>query len=781
MLSAHAPPAQVRSQDWQVQLEDLVASCRDGLEAAKQRHSKLLQELSAEETLLADLQDRMDQAEEMLLDMRYLIKSSPAAADPNIFQRDVGVLNATMRSPHPTPPDEAGPLSPESDRGKFRFKEEESSQPPVNRSILYEIASQPLKEPINPIGQSTTNNSDLFQKPVATAESDQGVSQRFNSFNPPRPQDAQPSGAVPARSMKRSQTLPQLATSSSKSRSSFNETPEGPASPGSYLQSSKVPLTRTVSTMSTTSEMSQVSASHPLLERLTEVVTEVEYGLIGKLPAHMRTRGDPVVVLKLSEGETVWHVCKSYTQLVKLEKLLRPFCKQLGLSLPCFPDRGMFTNQTPANVDQRNDMLTAFISEFRKVAHAEALTGVSLPIKQRQVVGAFMLSDVVELSASKNPKGYLLRKSRFGNWKLRYYVVNGSFLDVYETIESPPVESIRIKGSTVRFVEPPLIGNTDERNTFEILDARKKRSLFCADCPATREKWVHTLADLSTAPLVRPSTLPIPLLFTRSNSLPPALRLNRTIQHIRRPSNAESSLMFTESDDAENNSHVSNLSAHRNFSDSMGLPQPHSPSWRSVSSGKYDSSQPRRVFGASLESTMKVATRTYQGCELPAILVRCLEILNTNDALNEEGLFRITGAQSKLDKLEAAFEKKGDLDLKAACDDVHVVATLLKRYLRSLPDSFLPGADDTSLRNFVGLDGPARVAYAAQTVQRLPELHYNVLVSVIALLVRVTKHEHSNKMTSRNVSIVLSPSLNVPSEVSLIWIENFSAIFKLQQ
>lgn len=772
MLSAHSPPLLAPKQDWRIQLEDLVVSCRDGLEAAKQRHSKLLQDLSAEEVLLADLQERLDQAEEMLLDVRYLIKSTPAVAIPDGLHSNVEEFNSVLKSPNPTPPDENGPLSPESEREKFRFREDEVSQAPVKRSILHNTANQPAKESINPSDQRTSSDSDRTPEPTAITKGDSSASHRFNSLNVPRSREPPPI-APPSRSIRRSHTLPHLATTTSRGRDGFDEIPESLNSPVTLSQSHrdlKAPLTRTVSTMSSTSEMSQISASHSILERLTGVVTEVEYGLLGKLPSYMRMTGDPVVVFRMVDGETVWHICKAYTQLLKFANLLTPFCKSLGLVLPPFPDRALFTNQTPANVDQRNDMLTAFISEFRKIASAEAQTGLTLPLKHKQMVGSFMLSDVVDLSNTKNLKGYLLRKGRFGSWKLRYYVVNGSFMDVYDKVENAPVESIRIRGATVRFVEPPSIGNSEERNAFEIIDTHKKRLLFCADTPEIRQKWVHTLADLANAPLERPSVLPTPLLFTRSNTLPPSLRPARPHNDFRRGMNTDSSMVFTEWDDAEDES------AQRNLPDPKGYPQQNGSTWRS-SSGKYDGPGPRRVFGATLESTMKVATLKYHGCELPAILVRCLEILNTNEALTEEGLFRITGSQSKLDKLEATFEKKGDFDLKAACDDVHVTATLLKRYLRSLPDSFLPDADETGLRGFAALDGPARVAFLAETVQRMPSLQYNVLASVVALLVKVTKHQGSNKMSSRNVSIVLSPSLNVPSDVTLIWIENFSAIF----
>ena len=57
----------------------------------------------------------------------------------------------------------------------------------------------------------------------------------------------------------------------------------------------------------------------------------------------------------------------------------------------------------------------------------------------------------------------------------------------------------------------------------------------------------------------------------------------------------------------------------------------------------------------------------------------------------EEGLFRLSGSNTVVRQLRDRFNAEGDLDfaMEAGWVDVHAVASLLKQYLRELPDMVL--------------------------------------------------------------------------------------------
>jgi len=96
------------------------------------------------------------------------------------------------------------------------------------------------------------------------------------------------------------------------------------------------------------------------------------------------------------------------------------------------------------------------------------------------------------------------------------------------------------------------------------------------------------------------------------------------------------------------------------------------------------------VFGIPLDQAIAVA-RINEGYELPAVVYRCIEFLDAHNAALEEGIYRLNGLNSAIKALKAKFNAEGDVDLlkEGSAYDVHVIAGLLKLYLRELPTSVL--------------------------------------------------------------------------------------------
>ncbi|RCH83615.1 hypothetical protein CU098_000659 [Rhizopus stolonifer] len=105
---------------------------------------------------------------------------------------------------------------------------------------------------------------------------------------------------------------------------------------------------------------------------------------------------------------------------------------------------------------------------------------------------------------------------------------------------------------------------------------------------------------------------------------------------------------------------------------------------------KVENKPAKQVFGVSLEEAVLIS-RINEGYELPAIVYRCIEFLDAMNAVQEEGLYRLSGSNATMKALRERFDQEGDVDLLASRDeyDVHVVAGLLKLWLRELPTSVL--------------------------------------------------------------------------------------------
>ena len=100
----------------------------------------------------------------------------------------------------------------------------------------------------------------------------------------------------------------------------------------------------------------------------------------------------------------------------------------------------------------------------------------------------------------------------------------------------------------------------------------------------------------------------------------------------------------------------------------------------------------KAAFGAPLADAVEhCGPRDIDVC-LPAVVYRCLEYLERKDAWREEGIFRMSGSNVVIKSLKKRFNAEGDFDFLGPDEpyfDVHAVASLLKLYLRELPQPVL--------------------------------------------------------------------------------------------
>lgn len=97
------------------------------------------------------------------------------------------------------------------------------------------------------------------------------------------------------------------------------------------------------------------------------------------------------------------------------------------------------------------------------------------------------------------------------------------------------------------------------------------------------------------------------------------------------------------------------------------------------------------IFGAPLECAAQCGTLTPYGLSVPDPVNRCFtEILARG--LRVEGLFRLSGAAMEVERLQEQFDQPPTygkyLDLTK--NDIHAITSLVKKYLRHLPDPVIP-------------------------------------------------------------------------------------------
>ncbi|CEI91137.1 Putative Atypical/BCR protein kinase [Rhizopus microsporus] len=205
----------------------------------------------------------------------------------------------------------------------------------------------------------------------------------------------------------------------------------------------------------------------------------------------------------------------------------------------------------------------------------------------------------------------------------------------------------------------------------------------------------------------------------------------------------------------------------------------HEQAERQKSKQQEEAKSAKQVFGVPLDVAVRIS-RINEGYELPAIVYRCIEYLDAMNAVMEEGLYRLSGSNSTMKALKERFNQEGDVNLLASKNeyDVHVVAGLLKMWLRELPTSVLTREHRTEFLHVIDLlDRKDRVNELGRLVSLLPLSNYTLLRALTAHLIRVVQHSDVNKMTMRNVSIVFSPTLGIPPTIFNLFMSEFEYIF----
>ncbi|KAI1902176.1 hypothetical protein AGOR_G00042000 [Albula goreensis] len=183
---------------------------------------------------------------------------------------------------------------------------------------------------------------------------------------------------------------------------------------------------------------------------------------------------------------------------------------------------------------------------------------------------------------------------------------------------------------------------------------------------------------------------------------------------------------------------------------------------------------PRPVFGAPLADAVK-RTSLYDGIQLPAIFRECVDYIE-NYGMKCEGIYRVSGMKSKVDELRAAYDREECPCLEDY--DPHTVASLLKQYLRELPDNLL--GRELAPR-FEDACGRATEAEKLQEFQRLlaevPPCSLLLLSWLVTHMDHVISREADTKMNIQNISIVLNPTVQIGNRVLYVFFTHVRELF----
>lgn len=163
----------------------------------------------------------------------------------------------------------------------------------------------------------------------------------------------------------------------------------------------------------------------------------------------------------------------------------------------------------------------------------------------------------------------------------------------------------------------------------------------------------------------------------------------------------------------------------------------------------------KQIFHTPLQEHLKATDR-----RIAYVIELCVCCL-LEKGLYEEGLLRVGCASSKLRRMISAINANyvtPPLPEKYA--DPHVIAGVLKKYLRSLPDplltfEFYPDFVAAAQKQ----NETQRKAAILNIINQLPKANYDNLRYLTKFLSYLSEKNQENKMSPQNIAIVMSPNL----------------------
>jgi len=185
----------------------------------------------------------------------------------------------------------------------------------------------------------------------------------------------------------------------------------------------------------------------------------------------------------------------------------------------------------------------------------------------------------------------------------------------------------------------------------------------------------------------------------------------------------------------------------------------------------------RYVFGVPLEYVMANAGHEYG---IPLIVYQCINELTYS--VDEVGLYRIPGSNHQVEILRDKFDYLESVDLTG--ENPNTVATLLKLYLRQLPNKLIDEEHNIKLNDIIrkyNIENPEEFTEyeeVAEVLEDLPGWEYNLIGYICFHLKSVADNAESNKMTINNLGLIFCPTLKISPAVFSVLVIHSQKVFR---
>ncbi|OLN88209.1 putative Rho-type GTPase-activating protein 2 [Colletotrichum chlorophyti] len=146
---------------------------------------------------------------------------------------------------------------------------------------------------------------------------------------------------------------------------------------------------------------------------------------------------------------------------------------------------------------------------------------------------------------------------------------------------------------------------------------------------------------------------------------------------------------------------------------------------------------------------------------MPAFPWRAIDYLNYKGC-DVEGLYRVPGSGPQIKKWQRRFDEEYDVNLFEQPDlyDINIIGSMLKAWLRELPDELFPkAAQERVARECAGYETVPPLL--VEELSNLSPFNYYLLFAITCHLSLLLAHSDKNKMDFRNLCICFQPCMKI--------------------
>jgi len=185
---------------------------------------------------------------------------------------------------------------------------------------------------------------------------------------------------------------------------------------------------------------------------------------------------------------------------------------------------------------------------------------------------------------------------------------------------------------------------------------------------------------------------------------------------------------------------------------------------RNGTGGNVKKKRPKNaVFGVDPAKLESVQCDEYAS-PIPLVLSRLKSELFMNDGHLLEGIFRVAPNATECKRVEEELDGGGLHHIRWDEVGASLIANLIKIWFRLLPNPVLQGIDSAKIEK---VQSTQSVADAESVVmEELVEPQRSYFLWLLDLCIDITAHEADNKMSPKNMAVVVAPNLYDPTRIA---------------